>query len=477
MKRVKINKYLTFLAFCIGLVSCKLPSEIKGPNIKTVPLAYKTASDSLNSVEMNWRDFFTDPNLTALIDTAINNNPELLMTLQDIAIAQNGVLVRQGALRPTVMAGGGSGLEKVGFYTSQGAGDASAEITPGKTVPENLTDITLGLRASWELDIWGKLRGAKSGAIAKYLATIEGRNFVRSNLVAEIANSYYELLALDNQLEIVRQTIQLQTNQLELVKIQKQAAVVTELAVKQFEAQLLNSQSMEYEFLQSITENENKINFLLGRYPQPITRDKASLTAQLPKRVQQGIPSQLLKNRPDIRQAELELLATKWETKVAKLEFYPSLGISSTFGLQAFRPGYLFRLPESLLYNLIGDMAGPIINRKAITAEFQTANAYQIQAMYEYQKTLLNGYMEVTNELSKIDNLEKRYAFKAKEVETLNKSIDIANDLFKSARANYLEVLTAQREALASKLELIEVKKQQFNAVTNVYKALGGGWK
>jgi outer membrane protein TolC len=151
--------------------------------------------------------------------------------------------------------------------------------------------------------------------------------------------------------------------------------------------------------------------------------------------------------------------------------------VGGSLGLQSFRPDYLFRLPASLASALIGDLAGPVINKNAIMAEFKTANALQIQTMYEYQKTVLNAYLEVNNLMSNIRNLEKQYSFKAKEVEIQTKSIDIANDLFKYARANYLEVLTTQREALSSKLELIEVKKRQFNAVTNVYKALGGGWR
>jgi outer membrane protein, multidrug efflux system len=229
--------------------------------------------------------------------------------------------------------------------------------------------------------------------------------------------------------------------------------------------------------LQNITENENKINFLMGRFPQPIIRDKATFNTQLPNRIKEGIPSQLLRNRPDIRQVELELMASKWELKAAQLEFYPSLAVSGRVGLQAFRPDYWLRLPESILYTLASDMAGPIINKNAITAEFKTANAIQIQTMYEYQKRLLNAYVEVTNELAHINNLEKQYSFKSKEVDVQTSSISIANDLFKSARANYLEVLTAQREALAVKLELVEIKQRQFTTVINVYRALGGGWK
>jgi NodT family efflux transporter outer membrane factor (OMF) lipoprotein len=457
--------------------SCKTPVSIQKSDTKPMPQSYYDSKDSINSSEIKWKDFFTDKNLTALIDTALKNNLDVLTTLQDIEIAKNNVLFKKGLLFPNVSVGVSSGLEKVGRYTSQGAGDRSAEITPGRTVPENLNDYYLGLQSSWEIDIWAKLRNAKKAAFSKYLRSVEGKNFVITNLVAEVANSYYELLALDNQLEIIRETIKIQKDGLEIVKVQKDASVVTELAVKQFEAQVLNSQSMEFDILQQITENENKINFLLGRFPQPITRDKASFKDQLPMLIKAGIPSQLLKNRPDIKQAEFELFAAKCDVKIARAEFYPSLNIRGGLGYNAFKTAYMFTSPESFIYSIAGELVAPLINRSAIKAEFNTAKAYQLEALYDYQKTILNGFVEVTNEMSNISNLEKAYTVKSQEVEVLTKSIDISNDLFKSARANYLEVLMTQREALQSKLELVETKKQQFNSVTNMYKALGGGWK
>jgi outer membrane protein, multidrug efflux system len=475
------NKWIRIL--CIATVvlvtktSCKMPSVIQGPALKTAPATFLNSSDTTNSSDMNWGTFYNDKNLVSLIDIAVKNNPDVMIALQDIEISKNKVRMRKGELLPSITAGGGLGVEKVGLYTSQGAGDASAEITPGKTVPENLGDFNVGIRTTWEADIWGKLRSAKKAAFAKYLKSIEGRNFVLTNLVAEVANSYYELLALDNQLDIIRNSIDLQKKQLAIVVIQKQAAAATELAVKQFEAQVLNSQTQEYDILQNITETENKINFLLARYPQPIVRDKNNFMADISAQIKEGIPSQLLKNRPDIKSAELELQAAKWDVKTARLAFLPSVGFSAKLGAQAFKPSFLYQMPESLLFGLAGDMAGPIINRNAIITEFKTANATQIQTMYDYQKTIINGYVEVSNQLSNINNLEKMYGFKFKEVDVRTKAIDISNDLYKSARANYLEVLTTQRDALESKLQLVEIKKQQLAAVVNVYKALGGGWK
>ena len=476
MFKKNIYKGLGLVLLCATYTACKLPEVAQRTENKTVPTAFNGSQDTVSTASVQWRQFFTDPNLVNLIDTALKNNQELNITLQDIEIAKNEIKAKKGELLPSVSYGVGAGLDKVGRYTSSGAGDASTEITPGKEVPEVLPDYHFGLQANWEADIWHKLRNAKKGAVSHYLATVEGKNFVITNLIAEVANSYYELLAADNQLETVKKNIELQKNALELMKIQKQASRVNELAVRKFEAEVLSSKSLEFDIQQNITETENKINFLLGRFPQPIIRDKSNFTDLVPPTVQTGLPSQLLANRPDIKQAELELAAAKLDVKVAKAQFYPSLGISAAIGYQAFNPSYLLRTPESLIYSLAGDLAGPLINRNAIKAEYSTANAKQLQAVFEYEKSILNGYIEVANQMSKINNLQKSYDLKSKQVLALTQSIDISNDLFKSARADYFEVLMTQRDALQSKLELIETKKQQLNAVVDIYHALGGGW-
>jgi NodT family efflux transporter outer membrane factor (OMF) lipoprotein len=477
MYKFKLYQYLIPLSICLAVISCKAPAIVPSTTNNPVPESFGSTTDTTNMSTLPWKNFFKDKNLVDLIDTALKNNQELKITLQEIEIARNDIRIRKGALLPKVGVKAGVGVEKVGRYTSQGAGDASTEILPGKEMPDPLMDYGLAAYANWEVDIWKKLRNSKKAAVTRYLSTIEGKNFVLTNLIAEVADSYYELLALDSQLEIVRQNIALQTNALEIVKVQKEAARTTELAVQKFQAEVLTSKSMEFEILQKRKETENRINFLLGRYPQEIMTDKSNFLSLLPSVINSGVPSQLLANRPDIKQAELELTAAKLDVKVARAEFYPSLDISAAFGLQAFKPSYLFTLPESLLYSLAGDIAAPLINRNAIKAEYSSANARQLQALYNYERTILNAYIEVSNQLSKINNLEKSYDLKSQQVAALNRSIDVSNDLFKSARVDYFEVLMTQRDALESKLELIETKKEQLNAAVNVYKDLGGGWK
>ncbi|CAM1367863.1 RND efflux system, outer membrane lipoprotein, NodT family [Tenacibaculum litoreum] len=472
IKKAHFLSVLTLLILC----SC-VPNQVLREENKAVPENFKNQPiDSLNTATIKWRDFFSDSHLISLIDTALSNNQELNIMLQQVAISKNNIKAKKGEYLPFVNMYAGAEVEKVGKYTRNGAVEENLHIREDEKFPEPLTDFSIGLSASWELDVWKKLRNEKKSAVLEYLASVEGKNFMVTNLVSEIANSYYELVALDNELSMVSQNLEIQKNALQMVKLQKQAARTTELAVRRFEASVLKNQSHLYELQQEIVETENKINFLVGRYPQPIERNSDNFIDKPIEGVKAGIPSQLLQNRPDLRRAEYELAAAKLNTKIARANFYPSIGIKAGVGLQAFKPKFLTSTPESLVYSLAGDIVGPLINRNAIKAAYKTANNKQLQAVYEYERAILNAYLEVANELSKIDNLKNSYDLKKQQVEALNESIDLSIRLFKSARAEYTEVLLTQREALESKIEIIETKRDQLLANVKVYKALGGGW-
>ena len=472
----KVMKFVGISCITIIFTACSTQPLVKKIEDKTIPASYINSLDSNNTAKISWKDFFTDPNLIALIDTALKNNQELNITIQEIEIARNEIREKKGEYLPFLGARGGVGVDKVGRYTRNGALESNLDILPEKEFPEPFQDYTFGAYATWELDVWRKLRNAKKSAVSRYLASVEGKNFMVTNLVVEIAHSYYELLALDNQLDILMQYIEIQEKALEVVRLQKQAAKVTELAVRRFEAEVFKNKSRQFYIQQSITEAENRINFLVGSLPKPIPRNSAKFTDLELYSIQEGIPAQLLENRPDIRQSEMMLEASKLDVKVAKARFYPSVGITAGMGFQAFNPTYLIKAPQSLLYSLAGDLVAPLVNRNAIKATYYTANAKQIQAVYNYERTILSAYIEVVNQLSKIDNLEKSYDLKSKEVATLTQSITISNKLFQSARADYMEVLLTQRDALDSKIELIETKKMQMNTLVKMYQALGGGW-
>lgn len=473
----KRGKLLLVLLLNVGMFySCVPTKELKQEN-KNLPSQYaQQSTDSTNSAIVQWKDFFKDDNLIKLIDTALVNNQELNIMLKQIDVAQNEVKARKGEYLPFITYGAGAEVEKVGEYTRNGAVEKNLEIKDGEEFPEPLTDYSAGIFASWELDIWKKLRNSKKAAVLEYLSSIEGKNFMVTRIIAEIADSYYELLALDNQLAFIEQNLELQGNALKMVRLQKEAARATELAVKRFEAEVFKNQSHKFEVQQEIVEMENKLNFLIGRQPQRIARNSASFIETQMDTIYSGVPSQLLQNRPDIRQAEYELEAAKLNIKVARANFYPSIGIKAGIGLQAFNPKYLTTTPESLMYSAMGDIVGPLINRNAIKANYNTANAKQVQAVYEFEKAILNGYIEVVNQLSKMENLKKSYDLKENQVKALTASIDLSTRLFQSARIEYIEVLLTQREALESKMELVETKKDQLMARVNVYQALGGGW-
>jgi NodT family efflux transporter outer membrane factor (OMF) lipoprotein len=478
MLKKRIFIYIGIIGLSLVYTACSVPSSlVQRKENKNVPAGYTSSQDTTNTARVQWKQFFTDPYLTVLIDTALKNNQELNITMMEIEIARNEVRTRKGEYLPFVGLRAGAGVDKVGRYTNIGASEATTDIKPGTATPDPLQDYFFGAVAHWEVDIWNKLHNAKKAAVSRYLSSVEGKNFMVTNLIAEIANSYYELLALDNQLEIIKTNIDIQTNALEIVKMQKEATRVTELAVRRFEAQVLNTKSLQYNIQQKIVETENRINFLVGRFPQAVARNAQSFDSLVPTTIYTGIPSQLLENRPDVKQAELNLVAAKLDVKAAKANFYPSLGISAGVGYQAFNPSYLIKTPESLLYSIAGDLTAPLINRNAIKAMYYNANARQIQAVYDYERTILNAYIEVANQVSKISNLEKSYGLKSEQVQALTQSVTISNNLFKSARADYMEVLLTQRDALESRFELVETKMQQMNAMVNIYRALGGGWK
>ncbi|MHA7843101.1 MAG: TolC family protein [Winogradskyella sp.] len=466
------------IVFCIGVViwSCNAPKIVFKEAKNTIPEQFTSNTLDSNSIaQIGWRDYFEDNYLNALIDSALVNNQELNIVLQEIEISKNEVLEKKGEYLPFVDLGLSGGTDKVSRFTRDGAVERNLDIVEGKEFPEPLNDFQLGLSASWEVDIWRKLRNTKDAAQLRYLAQTEGRNFLVTQLVSEIAESYYELMALDNLLEIINRNVTIQTEAYEKVKQLKEYAKSNQLVVNRFKAQLLNTQNQQYAIKQKIVETENKIHFLTGTYPRQLNRNSNSFMKLKIDSLQAGIPSQLLENRPDIRQAELQMGAAKLDVKSAKANFYPKLDIKAGLGYQAFDPSYLFK-PESLLFNAAGDVMAPLVNRAAIKAKFKMASAMQIQTVYAYEQTLLQAYTDVLNQLAKLDNYTQSVDTKSKEVKVLEESVDIANSLFQFAKADYVEVLLTQEEALDAEMELIETKLKQIHGKVQLYRALGGGW-
>lgn len=466
-------------AAIIGLVVLQacVPSVLQKNVNRDVPARYVDNSDSTNSAMLNWREYYRDSNLVALIDSALAGNQELNIVLKEVDIAQYEMVARSGEYLPFVNLRAGGGVDKAAAFTRNGAVEEGLEIRPDERFPKPLPDVALSATVQWEVDIWNQLRNSTKAAGLRFLASTEGARYLVTNLVSEIAASYYELIALDNIFEAVNSNVSVLKNALSIIEQQKQAARTTELAVRRFEAEVLKNESHRYEIQQRITETENRINYLVGRYPQRVVRSSLGFLDVTLDSLKTGIPSQLLQNRPDVRRCEQELKAAELDIDVARARFYPSLSIAAGVGYQAFNPQFLFTTPESVMYNLAGELLTPVINRRGIVAALNTANAKQVQAAYNYERALLTSYVEVTNRLAKISNLQSSLSLKSRQVAALTASVDIAGTLFTSARADYMEVLLTQRDALESKMELIDTKVEQLKASVELYRALGGGWR
>ena len=474
------NKLSTVVvaALCAATFNSCVPSlKMRKQELKVPDHFENHQMDSLNKTSLVRNQFFKDQHLISLIDRALEHNQELQMVLQQVAIAKNKVQFKKGEYLPFIYLNATAEREKVGEFTRNGAVERNIEIEQGALFPEPLNNFSLAASAFWELDIWKKLRNEKKAAVMEYLASQEGRNFSKTQLVAEVSSLYYELIALDNQLMLIDQNLKIQENALNMVKLQKSAARVSELAVKRFEAELYKNISHRLEIVQQSINVENELNFLLGRTPQSIERNSTHFVNQTIERLAVGVPGQLIQNRPDVRRAELELQAAKLDLKAARANFYPSLGLKARIGVESYDKAKLSHIPESLLHAVIGDLVTPLINRNAIKAMYKSANSKQLMALVEYEKTLLEAVIEVQTQNSKIENLNSEVELRIKQVEAMNQSITLSTNLFQSARIEYLEVLLAQREALEAQLELVETKKNQLISNVQLYRFLGGGWQ
>ncbi|MBZ5857682.1 TolC family protein [Flavihumibacter profundi] len=474
-----MKQLIIFSILAIGLgtmPACRVPADTTVNHQLPLPVSFNQDTDTVNSAGLTRKLFYTSPLLDALLDTVIANNYDLLIAAQRIEAARAMVLQTRGLLAPQVNAGVVPSLRKFGLYTMDGAGNKTTDIEPGKVVPENLPDFYMGLQTSWEVDIWGKLKNKKKAALARVLASVEGKHYIQTSLVAETAGAYYELMAADQVLRMLDETILLQEQAIGTVRILKENAKVNELAVQQFEAQLLGMKTMRLETQQLVVAIENQINFLAGRLPRPVVRDSSFFANPSLPLIKAGIPTALLRNRPDIRQAEWELAATKADLRSARAAYFPSFTLNAGIGLQAYRASLLFTFPESVAYSLIAGLAGPVLNRRQIEAEFARSSAQQKEALYKYQQTVTRSFLEVDQELKKILNLDQVFTLKAKEKDILSSSITVSGDLFRTGRANYLEVLITRQNALRSNMELINTRKNQYLAVISLYKAIGGGW-
>lgn len=467
MKNIFAYKLSVLLLIAFTLQSCFVAKNYDRPDLHEIDRLYRTdhvATDSALTAVLSWKELFTDPLLSEYIEEGLQNNLDIRIALQQIAAAES--YMKQG---------------KMGYLPSL---DAKASMTHQELAPNSqfgsffsgsIEQFELTGNLSWEADIWGKIRSNQRATQASYLQSMAAHQAVKTRLISQIASNYYLLLALDQQHKITEETIENRKKSLQTIQALKEAGNVTQVAVDQTAAQLYNAQALLIDIEKNIFRTENAFAILLGK---PATHiDRSYLGNQtLTRDLNIGLPAHLLANRPDVLAAEFRLMNTFELTNVAKSSFYPSLTLTGTGGLQSLEFKEWFS-SGSLFATLVGGITQPIFNKRRIRTQYEVAKAQQEESLLNFKKTLLTAGQEVSNALYEYEAETKKYEFRQNEVESLRKAELNSEILLNNGFGTYLDLLTARQNALNAELNTIDNKLQQLQAVVELYRALGGGWK
>lgn len=467
MKHTILYKSILVLAVAVTMQSCFVAKEYSRPEFEETQSLYRTdnlPTDSLSMANVSWAELFTDSYLQQYINEGLQNNLDIRVALQQLAAAE--AYMKQG---------------KAGYLPSIGANaqmthqELSKNSQFGSFFNGSLQQYEVTANLSWEADIWGKIRSNKRASEASYLQSVAAHQAVKTQLVSSIASAYYQLLALDAQLEATKQTVAARESSVATIQALKDAGQVTQVAVDQNIAQFNNAKALQVDLEVSIYRAENMLNLLLGKPAQTIARGSLD-TQQLETEIKLGVPSTLLSNRPDVIAAEYSLINAFELTNVARSNFYPSLTLTATGGFQSLQLDELFST-NSLFANLVGGLAQPIFNKRAIKTQHEVAVAQQEQALLNFKKTLLTAGNEVSNALYAYNAETEKFEYRQNEVEALRQAEANSEELLKNGYANYLDLLTARQSALSAEINVVNSKLQQLLSIVNLYESLGGGWR
>lgn len=468
---LKYKKEICFiLAITIVVTSC-VTQKYQQPGMAVQGQLYRdtTIIDSSTIATLPYTQLFADTILQNLIAEGIRENLDLKTAVQRINEAQANLYQSNAAFLPSL----DGNLSVIRNKQSI----AALNLPPNfiGTFPLTITTVQASVSTSWEADIWGKLSSAKKSSLARLLQSEAAKRAVQTQLIASIASWYYQLLALDQQLKVTEQTLQNRINDVQTMKTLKESAIVTGAAVVQSEANRYAAEVIIPDLKLSIRETENGLSILLSRAPGAIKR--ATLAEQAPYAdLQTGVPSQLLKNRPDIQQAEFAFRATFENTNLARTYFYPQLTLTGEIGVSTLKIKNLFN--RSIFYNVIGGLTQPIFNKGQNKARLRIAQAQQEQAYYAYQQSLLTAGAEVSNALYRYQTALEKQSSRSNQLQSLDKAVNFTKQLLRySSATNYTDVLTSEQALLAAQLSSVSDRLQQLQAVVDLYKALGGGWQ
>ncbi|MCO6174612.1 efflux transporter outer membrane subunit [Flavobacterium sp. NRK F10] len=457
-----MKKIILLIVVGLTMQSCFVAKNYKKPEVDTTNL-YRTEEvlDSTSIGTLSWKELFTDVKLQEYINEGIQNNLDLQIALQNMASAE--AVLKQGK------AGYIPSLTGNATWTHQ---ETSSNSQFGRLF-SSIDQYELSGVLSWEADIWGKIRSTKRGALAAYLQTEAAKRTVQSELVAQIASLYYQMLATEEQIKVVTQTLENRKKSVEVIHALKDAGNVNEVGVKQTEAQQYATEVTLSDLKYNLRVLENSFNVLLNKKPGSV--EKGNFNEQnITVDIKTGVPAMLLSNRPDVVSAELNFRNTFEQTNVARSNFYPSLTVTATGGFQSLELKEWFSA-KSLFANIVTGLTQPIFNQRKIRTQYEVAKANQQVAYLQFEKSLLTAGKEVSDALASYTNETNKLVSRKKQLDALKAAANYSDELLQYGMVNYLEVLTAKDNALSTEINYIDNKYQQLNAVISLYKALGGG--
>ena len=468
----------------LSLLSCRATRVESSPQTDIdLPASYATDTtqnnvDSSSVAHLSWKEFFPDTLLQGYIGEALRHNLSFLQTIERVSIARAQLRQSKAELFPSVGIGAQGYVQRFGEYTMDGGGNATTntpDLARDKHIPDPYREFQIGVSFQWEADIWGKLTQKKRAAAARWLASQEAARLAQTLLVSEVATCYFELVGLDRQREVLEMALKEAQRSYELTFQLKQEGEETQLAVDQFHARTLQLQGMLLETRQQTGEKERALCTLMGRFPTTVARCSYDSLETMRFPTQRGIPAQLLQQRPDIREAEMQLKAAAADVSAARKAFYPSLQIGGSGGFNAFDLSKWFVSPASMVYDLGLGLTAPLFDRARIRTLWQSARSEERIALLEYHQTALKAYEEVCNLIAASELTLSRQELKKQESLVHRRSMSHANDLFKLSFIGFLEVLSADERYLNCELERIALCTENGILQARLYRALGGG--
>jgi outer membrane protein, multidrug efflux system len=443
-----------------------------GEQVKYKEAARSDSSLTSNSIaNLSWKNFFQDPTLQRLIDTAIAKNYDMQLAMRNIETAQLLLKQTRWGYAPDIALQVAAGSNRVSDNSLNG-------LSAGQFLgTKHIEDFNANVSLSWEADIWGKVKNRKSAAWSAYLQSEEVRKVVQTNLVASISQAYYNLLMLDAQLSIAQKNIRLSDSTLRIIRLQYDAGQVTALAVQQAEAQQNVASALVPQIEKDIVLQENALKVLSAELPGVVERQSLLADASLPDSLSAGVPSELVSRRPDVKRQELALQVANAQVGITRANMYPALRITASGGVNSFKASNWFNIPASLFGAVAGSVVQPLLQKKQLKTDYEIAKVQREQSVIEFRQSVLSAVGEVSDALVKIEKLQTEQAIVRNRVVLLQSATNNARQLFSSGMANYLEVITAQSNVLQSELELAALTRQNLAAKVELYRSLGGGWQ